>query len=178
MLIELYHRLLALGLELSEDTLTKLTSYDSRNRSFCKNITVIFRTWLLTEYSHYDSSLYDVVSQPLCCCVDLVSMRIYFSSPRPEEEEIQSNNLWLKGHVGSSLLSDLQVNKEWWHIVRLDSNLLSVLWSQPVSGLNIRGHEDGEWRWVKHVDNALVRLFFNCINGFWYIIFGGRVTDH
>lgn len=33
---------------------------------------------------------------------------------------------------------------------------MSVLWSQPVSALQIRD-SDGKWRWVKHVENALVR---------------------
>lgn len=37
-----------------------------------------------------------------------------------------------------------------------DQTTLSVLYSQPISGLQIRD-VDEKWRWVKHLDNALVR---------------------
>lgn len=32
---------------------------------------------------------------------------------------------------------------------------LTLLWSQPISALQILCH-DGQWRWVKHVENAIV----------------------
>ncbi|CDO77726.1 hypothetical protein BN946_scf184969.g77, partial [Trametes cinnabarina] len=54
------------------------------------------------------------------------------SYPRSDVEESQTNNVWLKGHTGT----------------------ITVLWSQPVSGLQIKC-PDGKWRWVRHIDNAL-----------------------
>ncbi|EIM91457.1 Clavaminate synthase-like protein [Stereum hirsutum FP-91666 SS1] len=90
-------RLLALGLELPEDTLTHITSFEQNNNGY-------FRF-----------------------------MRYH---PRPEEEEVRSGNLWLKGHT--------------------DAGAATILWSQEVAALQIRNHEDSEWRWVKHIENALV----------------------
>jgi isopenicillin N synthase-like dioxygenase len=54
---------------------------------------------------------------------------------RTEEEEEQSNNVWLRGHT--------------------DVGSVTILWSQPVGGLQILS-PDGKWRWVRHIDNALV----------------------
>ena len=39
---------------------------------------------------------------------------------------------------------------------RTDFGTITILWSQPVGGLQIRTPE-GEWKWVRHIDNALVR---------------------
>ncbi|EED78172.1 predicted protein [Postia placenta Mad-698-R] len=36
-----------------------------------------------------------------------------------------------------------------------DSGSVSILWSQPISALQILS-PDGKWRWIRHVDNALV----------------------
>ncbi|KAJ8457009.1 hypothetical protein ONZ51_g11782 [Trametes cubensis] len=55
--------------------------------------------------------------------------------PRTEEDEQKSKNVWLKGHT--------------------DIGTVTILWSQPVSALQIRC-PDGKWRWVKHIDNAMV----------------------
>ncbi|KAG6831899.1 hypothetical protein H0H87_003550 [Tephrocybe sp. NHM501043] len=55
--------------------------------------------------------------------------------PRSSEDEEKTKNVWLKGHT--------------------DSGSLTLLWSQPVSALQILGL-DGKWKWVKHIDNALV----------------------
>ncbi|KZT26009.1 Clavaminate synthase-like protein [Neolentinus lepideus HHB14362 ss-1] len=55
--------------------------------------------------------------------------------PRSEEEEEKTNNVWLKGHT--------------------DFGSITVLWSQAVAALQIL-LPDGKWRWVKHVENALV----------------------
>ncbi|EIW52053.1 Clavaminate synthase-like protein [Trametes versicolor FP-101664 SS1] len=55
--------------------------------------------------------------------------------PRPEEDEEKAKNVWLKGHT--------------------DIGTVTVLWSQPVSALQILC-PDGKWRWIKHIDNALV----------------------
>ncbi|KAH7923385.1 Clavaminate synthase-like protein [Leucogyrophana mollusca] len=57
----------------------------------------------------------------------------YFKRSQAEEEK--SKNVWLKGHA--------------------DLGSVSVLWSQPIGGLQILS-PDGKWRWVRHIDNALV----------------------
>lgn len=36
-----------------------------------------------------------------------------------------------------------------------DIGSISVLWSRPISALQILG-QDGKWRWIRHIDNALV----------------------
>ena len=38
-----------------------------------------------------------------------------------------------------------------------DTGTVTILYSQPISALQILS-PDGKWRWVKHIDNALVRL--------------------
>ena len=38
----------------------------------------------------------------------------------------------------------------------LDIGTMTILWSQPVSALQVMS-PDGKWRWVRHIDNALVR---------------------
>ncbi|KAH0831127.1 hypothetical protein J3R83DRAFT_13693 [Lanmaoa asiatica] len=57
------------------------------------------------------------------------------SYPRSAEEEARTNNVWFKGHT--------------------DFGSITILWSQPVAALQILSKE-GRWRWVKHVENALV----------------------
>ncbi|KAJ7059259.1 Clavaminate synthase-like protein [Mycena amicta] len=55
--------------------------------------------------------------------------------PRTQEEENKTNNVWLKGHT--------------------DFGTITVLYSQPIAALQILG-QDGKWRWVKHIENAIV----------------------
>jgi len=55
--------------------------------------------------------------------------------PRSHEEELRTRQVWLKGHT--------------------DIGSVTILWSQPISGLQILS-PDGKWRWVRHIDNALV----------------------
>ncbi|KAG6826197.1 hypothetical protein H0H92_000759 [Tricholoma furcatifolium] len=55
--------------------------------------------------------------------------------PRTTEDEMKTNNVWLKGHT--------------------DTGSLTLLWSQPISGLQILDRE-GCWKWVKHIENAVV----------------------
>lgn len=43
------------------------------------------------------------------------------------------------------------------HVFTPDQGSLTLLWSQPVAALQIMT-PDGKWKWVKHVDNALVRI--------------------
>ncbi|KAI1787060.1 Clavaminate synthase-like protein [Ganoderma leucocontextum] len=89
-------RLLALGMELSEETFVKLHNFDGVGASHARFI------------KYY---------------------------PRTAEEEAKTNGVWLKGHT--------------------DDGTVTILYSQPVSALQIMS-PDGKWRWVKHLDNALV----------------------
>ncbi|RDB17179.1 hypothetical protein Hypma_001824 [Hypsizygus marmoreus] len=63
------------------------------------------------------------------------SVRFMKYHPRSSEEELKTRNVWLKGHT--------------------DFGSITILWSQPVGGLQILSL-DGKWRWVRHIDNALV----------------------
>ncbi|XP_006456789.1 hypothetical protein AGABI2DRAFT_195789 [Agaricus bisporus var. bisporus H97] len=55
--------------------------------------------------------------------------------PHPEEEENKSGGVWLKGHT--------------------DFMTLTLLFSQPVASLQIMT-KDGQWKWVKHVENGVL----------------------
>ncbi|KAF7343273.1 Clavaminate synthase-like protein [Mycena venus] len=55
--------------------------------------------------------------------------------PRSQAEELKTKNVWLKGHT--------------------DFGTITVLYSQPVSALQILTR-DGKWKWIKHIENALV----------------------
>ncbi|KAH9835001.1 uncharacterized protein C8Q71DRAFT_136350 [Rhodofomes roseus] len=55
--------------------------------------------------------------------------------PRSEDEETKTKNVWLKGHT--------------------DFGSVTILWSQPVASLQILS-PDGKWRYIRHIDNALV----------------------
>ncbi|KZT08059.1 Clavaminate synthase-like protein [Laetiporus sulphureus 93-53] len=89
-------RLLALGLELPEETFVNQHNFSAEGE-----------TW--------------------------VRMMKYY--PRSEEEERKTRSVWLKGHT--------------------DFGSITILWSQPVAALQMQS-SDGKWRWIKHIDNALV----------------------
>ncbi|KAL0571694.1 hypothetical protein V5O48_010271 [Marasmius crinis-equi] len=89
-------RLLALGLDLPENTFVDMHGFDNAGETY-------------------------------------VRFMKYF--PHTEEDEAKSGGVWLKGHT--------------------DFGTITVLYSQPVSALQILS-PDGKWRWVKHVENALV----------------------
>ncbi|EJD35382.1 Clavaminate synthase-like protein [Auricularia subglabra TFB-10046 SS5] len=55
--------------------------------------------------------------------------------PREDGDEEKTKSVWLKGHT--------------------DIGTVTILWSQPVSALQILA-KDGTWRWVRHVPNGLV----------------------
>ncbi|KAG6848923.1 hypothetical protein H0H93_012733 [Arthromyces matolae] len=94
-------RLLALGLELPEETFVKIHGFDAVGETYGVILS-------LTRDGHY---------------------------PRSEDEEAKSKNVWLKGHT--------------------DFGTITILYSQPVAGLQILT-PSGDWKWVKHIDNALV----------------------
>ncbi|KAI0783196.1 Clavaminate synthase-like protein [Abortiporus biennis] len=89
-------RLLAIGLELPEDTFVNHHGFEAVGETYVR------------------------------------FMKYY---PRSEEEEQKTNQVWLKGHT--------------------DFGSITILWSQPVSSLQILS-KDGKWRFIKHIDNALV----------------------
>ncbi|KAL1745532.1 hypothetical protein HDZ31DRAFT_73471 [Schizophyllum fasciatum] len=89
-------RLLALGLDLPEDTLVDQHRFEDAGES---------------------------------------SVRFMKYHPRTDYEELKTKNVWLKGHT--------------------DIGSITILWSQPVGGLQILS-PDGQWRWVRHIENALV----------------------
>ncbi|KAJ7233610.1 hypothetical protein B0H12DRAFT_1143623 [Mycena haematopus] len=60
---------------------------------------------------------------------------VSLSFPHSEDEEQRTKQVWLKGHT--------------------DIGSVTILWSQPIGGLQILS-PDGTWRWVRHMDNALV----------------------
>ncbi|KIM41223.1 hypothetical protein M413DRAFT_27616 [Hebeloma cylindrosporum] len=88
-------RLLAIGLELAEETLVNLHGFSSVGETYVR----------------------------------------FMNYPRSKEEETKTNNVWLKGHT--------------------DFGSITILYSQPVAALQILTKE-GAWKWVKHVENALV----------------------
>ncbi|EIW79584.1 Clavaminate synthase-like protein [Coniophora puteana RWD-64-598 SS2] len=88
-------RVIALGLELPEETLVNLHGYDDPNSTYLR-------------------------------------FQKYF--PRTEDDEAKTNNVWMKGHK--------------------DIGSITLLWSQPVSALQILTAEG--WRWIKHIENALI----------------------
>ncbi|KAJ6453599.1 Clavaminate synthase-like protein [Mycena sanguinolenta] len=55
--------------------------------------------------------------------------------PRSQAEELKTKNVWFKGHT--------------------DFGTITVVYSQPIAALQILG-PDGKWRWIKHIENALV----------------------
>ncbi|OJA11413.1 hypothetical protein AZE42_05743 [Rhizopogon vesiculosus] len=71
--------------------------------------------------------------------VDETTVRFLKYHPRTEEEEIKTKNVWLKEH----------------RVPPQDFGSLTILWSQPIAALQIQTRE-GEWRWIHHLENALV----------------------
>ncbi|EKM75875.1 hypothetical protein AGABI1DRAFT_45747 [Agaricus bisporus var. burnettii JB137-S8] len=89
-------RLLALGLELPEETFVEMHRFEAVGESYVR----------LVKYY-----------------------------PRSADDEEKSKNVWLKGHT--------------------DVGTITLLYSQPVSALQVLT-SDGRWKWVKHIDNAMV----------------------
>ncbi|KAJ8597710.1 Clavaminate synthase-like protein [Rhizopogon salebrosus TDB-379] len=67
--------------------------------------------------------------------IDETTVRFLKYHPRTEDEEIKAKKVWLKGHT--------------------DFGSITILWSQPIAALQIQIRE-GEWRWIRHLENALV----------------------
>ncbi|KAI1787058.1 Clavaminate synthase-like protein [Ganoderma leucocontextum] len=84
-------RLLALGLELPEETFVNIHNFDAQGETYLR------------------------------------CMKYY---PRTEDDEVKTKNVWMKGHT--------------------DIGTISILWSQPVTALQIMS-PDGKWRHVRHI---------------------------
>jgi len=61
----------------------------------------------------------------------------------------------MKGHTGDYNLTALR-GVIFIHYLP-DIGTITVLYSQPIAALQILG-PDGKWKWVKHIENALVRI--------------------
>lgn len=70
--------------------------------------------------------------------------------PRSEEEEREAQGIWSKGHTDCA-----RVHLPWDSTLTAIDNTVSLLYSQPVAALQILTPE-GEWKWVKHVEGAVV----------------------
>ena len=71
------------------------------------------------------------------------------SYPHTEDDENETKGVWLKGHTGQNILVRV-ISPGSDHFP--DFGSLTILWSQPVSALQIKG-QDGKRH---HMDNALV----------------------
>ncbi|EJF59958.1 Clavaminate synthase-like protein [Dichomitus squalens] len=89
-------RLLALGMEIPEETFVKMHGFGAAGDSHVR--------WI----KYY---------------------------PLTEEDEVKTNHVWLRGHT--------------------DAGTVTILYSQPIAALQIQS-PDTKWRWIKHIDNALV----------------------
>ncbi|KAI0089615.1 hypothetical protein BDY19DRAFT_113838 [Irpex rosettiformis] len=96
-------KLLALGLEIPENTFVDLHGWDKVGETYVR------------------------------------FMKYY---PRSADDEEKSKQVWLKGHT--------------------DFGSITVLWSQPVSALQILS-PNGQWKWIRHIDNALVINAGDCM---------------
>ena len=74
------------------------------------------------------------------------------SFPYSPEDERKVNDVWLKGHTGMYVSAGLDYTD---HLPYIDSTSVSILWSQPVPGLQVKSRK-GEWRWVRHIENGVV----------------------
>jgi hypothetical protein len=69
--------------------------------------------------------------------------------PRPVEHEKATEGIWSKGHTDCAVQNCKDVRIK----LNVTDNSISLLYSQPISALQILTKDD-EWRWVKHVEGA------------------------
>ncbi len=77
--------------------------------------------------------LWDISRNPEEKGVDLLRYAMYYSPP--QEDDAKLGGVRLQGHT--------------------DFNAVTCLWSQPITSLEVL-MPDNQWRFVKHIDNALV----------------------
>ncbi|KAK7053088.1 hypothetical protein VNI00_004409 [Paramarasmius palmivorus] len=126
-------RLLAIGLELPENTFADMHDFSATGESFGPLISLTFSH--IVRLTTAISPVHEIVRLPTLFSGVLLVLIVPFSYPRLEEDEIKSKNVWFKGHT--------------------DFGSITLLYSQPVAALQILGL-DGKWRWVKHIENAII----------------------
>lgn len=143
---QLLLRLMALSLELPEDTFVKLHDFDTPGGTYRRLLSFLTSACGLADVTTsqvYEIVIYDDMIIPLY-------LILIFSFPRSEEDEVRTKNVWMKGHKGhSTFLAEYRLAH-----TMTDIGSITLLWSQPVAALQIQTKEG--WRWVKHIDNALV----------------------
>lgn len=97
-------RLLAIGMELPEDTFVK--QHNIAKPSHTSGIKINLSTAICSDFP-LTSTFHEVVSRSTRW--ELSAMRRQFSYPRDAEEEAKTRNVWLKGHTGK--LSDCNAIK-------------------------------------------------------------------
>ena len=146
------YRVLAQGMELPDETFVRLHNFDGPADT----------SGTFSPLSQCDAPVDDTLHSPRDEIVRYENRMIFAhhslvmlgSYPRSAEEETQTNNVWMKGHTGSSHCAPAVIFR--FTNFLIDIGTITILWSQPVAGLQILC-PDGKWRWVRHIDNALVR---------------------
>ena len=145
-----FHRLLALGLGLPEESFAKLHGYSAIGESYGAS----YNAYTLEFLNAYPfSAIYEIVSTKF----NSVRLGVNFaeSYPYSKEDGDKANNVWLKGHTGLYKC----FRRRFIEIETLaDLGSMTILWSQPISALQILT-KDGQWKWVRHIPNALVNLY-------------------
>lgn len=153
--------LLALGLELPEETLVQQHNFNATGESsgnpLLSSTSVFYLP--LDQLGSWNSEFQWVIHAMF------VSGSTLASFPRSESEEEKTKNVWLKGHTGEERFT---IPNGFVDLVDIDIGSITVLWSQPVGGLQILT-PSGEWMWVKHIDNALVLSFSSCKTMHWHV---------
>ncbi|KAF7298370.1 hypothetical protein MKEN_01361600 [Mycena kentingensis (nom. inval.)] len=122
-------RMLAMGLELPEETFVNIHPFKSPYSE---------------SETHPVSRVFFFCAEPPISD-DGTKVTFMKYHPRSEVEEEKTNNVWIKGHT--------------------DIGVVTVLYSQPIAALQILGR-DKKWRWVKHMDNAMVINIGDCMEFF------------
>ena len=109
---------------------------------------------LLTSYLDLFSPFPEIV----WICFSVANLLIYLvcSYPRTKEDELKANNVWLKGHTGKSSVMSNTTSLLLVLSFNIDTGTVTILYSQPIAALQILA-KDCSWKWVRHIENALVR---------------------
>ncbi|KAI0943717.1 hypothetical protein AcW1_002810 [Taiwanofungus camphoratus] len=125
-------------MELPEDTFVNVHGFSSAGESSGEfhHSQDHANSALISSSNDCHSTFHEIVSViGKTDTINSVDIHEIISYPRSDDEEAKTNNVWLKGHT--------------------DVGSVTILWSQPISALQILS-SDGQWRWIKHIENALV----------------------
>ena len=115
--------------------------------------------WILwaTEAKQFLSTFYEVVCWRLshmCASIHCLSPVIRARRKRKSKQRtFGSKDTLVYRSSKRHIYSLIQIHK--W-----DFGTITILYSQPVAALQILT-KDGSWKWVKHVENALVGVVFS-----------------